>query len=75
MRPILIIEVSRVYHSPVLQTLRVAVAIDPRFLEGQDIPILEVCCVYDVGVGHFGPVYILLPNPKFLWELGKAYIH
>ena len=74
-RLILIIEISRVYHSPVLPSHRVAEAINPRFLKGYNIPILGVCCVYDVGVGRFGPVYILLPNPKFLWELGEAYIH
>ena len=42
------IKVRRVYDSPVLSASRIAEAVDPRLLEGYDVPVLGVSSIEDV---------------------------
>jgi hypothetical protein len=44
----------------------VTILVNPRFLQGNNIPVLGVGSVEDIVLGSLGFMYILLPDSEFL---------
>jgi hypothetical protein len=57
-------KVCWVYNSPVLGTAGISVTVDPRFLQRNDIPVIGVSAIENIGVRCFGLMGILLPDSE-----------
>ena len=58
------VKICRIDDPPILCAARVSIAIEPRFLQGNDVPVIGVSIIKNIRVGCFGLVGILLPDSE-----------
>ena len=67
--------IGGVENTPVTGASGITKGVEPRFLDGNDIPVCGVSCVKYILVGHFRFMRVLLPDAKLVGAFGLASTH